>query len=112
MEDCLYCGDDSYKNMFSLKTCANGGYCCLECVEKDIKRHKDFIKIFKNEASIINNEIIWRSENTVDTLTEEEANDLEDKLSESLQRQTVLLQTLPIIESLLETKKLRWRESK
>ena len=43
MQDCNYCGDFNYEDMFSLKKWANSGYCSLECVSKDISNHEDLI---------------------------------------------------------------------
>jgi len=49
MQGCNYCGVNKFEDMFSLKKLANGGYCSLECVSKDIKQHEYLIKYYNND---------------------------------------------------------------
>jgi len=105
MQGCNYCGVNSFEDTFSLEKWANGGYCSLECVSKDIKQHEYLINHYNNEIKATGREIDHLSEKN---LSEEEVNGMRNELNKSLRRRTILMQKLPCIKSLMKTGRLKY----
>lgn len=105
MEECLYCGDHSQENLFSLRAWANGGYCSFECLAKDINKHEQLIEMYRNDVYFMDKKISYAE-------SEEEVDELEEKRVMYLGKQLDLQQKLPFMKTLLVEKKFRYREYK
>ncbi len=109
MDGCMYCGNNNPETMFSLEDWKIGGYCSRECLSEDIKRHEDFIGMYKEGVDSARSEILV-NEVAVIPLSKEEENELVDKLTIYKKRQKVLLEKLSYMEDLVETGRLKYSE--
>ena len=99
MKACNYCGVNSFEDIFSLKKWANGCYCSLECVSKDIKQHEYLIKYYNNDIKATGRKINHLYEKH---LSEEEVIGMRNEINKSLQKRNVLMKKLPCIKSLMK----------
>ncbi|MGG7143623.1 hypothetical protein ACQPVP_09175 [Clostridium nigeriense] len=110
MKECLYCGEHSFEDSFSLRRWANGFYCSVKCLNDDISEAKATINYYENEIKDSRNQIL-KYENGRSNLSKEEIEKIEEELRKARSRHVATLQKLTHMESLQKLNKLRYKES-
>ncbi|MGG7059658.1 hypothetical protein ACQPUZ_15420 [Clostridium tertium] len=109
MKECLYCGEHSFEDSFSLRRWANGFYCSVKCLNDDISEAKATINYYENVIKDNRNQIL-KHENMRINLSKEEIQKIEEELRKARSRHVMVLQKLGCMESLKKLNKLRYKE--
>lgn len=109
MKECLYCGEHSFEDSFSLRRWANGFYCSVKCLNDDISEAKATINYYENEIKDSKNQIL-KYENGRNNLSKEQIAKIEEDLRKSISRRVVTIQKLGLMESLKRFNKLTYKE--